>query len=153
MSGLVWSYHFHNFLQKISRKSLKLERPWQGLSQLFTLKFWFLNFKKILSKTKYKRIRTQPIQYCCSQLTPITVCWSVLSAGCHVRLVTASKLEWAAEHWAGETRPGPVWRTLSLRHRLSEHRTPTDDWISGEKENILHELLPRMEWWILELFL
>ena len=42
------------FSSKISRKSLKLERPWQGLSQLFTLKFWFLNLKKYYLKQNIK---------------------------------------------------------------------------------------------------
>ena len=132
------------FSSKISRKSLKLERPWQGLSQLFTLKFWFLNFKKILSKTKYIRI-IKPHRY-----NNIAVHnWShgvgsVLSTRCHVRLVTASKLEWAAESRAGEktlaragTRCGPghwgdtgspnIGHRLTLDPRWGGKYTPRND--------------------------
>ena len=96
------------FSSKISRKSLLLERPWQGLLQLFTLKFWFLNFKKIVSKTE-RIIRPDIIAvynwHRSHGNTRAQVSW----AKCHVRAVPASKLEWAAEHWAGEapwTRPG-----------------------------------------------
>ena len=84
------------FSSKISRKSLLLERPWQGLLQLFTLKFWFLNFKKIVSKTK-RIFRPDIIAWF---ITDTILGAQVSWAQCHVRAVPASKLEWAAETWA-----------------------------------------------------
>ena len=132
------------FSSKITRKSLySSKRPWQGLlMQLFTLKFWFLNLKKYYLKQIKVIIRTQTLLLPFTKLTLITWQYSqycilaVLDR--HDRPVPASKLEWAAEGWAGKAGAGE-WRTQNtLLFSTPALRALDTDWdeICVTEENI-----------------
>ena len=122
------------FSSKITRKSLySSKRPWQGLlMQLFTLKFWFLNLKKILSKTNDRSLEHTHF-YCRSQNWH----WShgntlniVSLQSSTVTTVLSQRPNSNERPRAEQARPGPAsgghWTLFSSWHRLSELWTPTE---------------------------
>ena len=114
------------FSSKISRKSLKLERPWQGLSQLFTLKFWFLNLKKYYLKQNIKGLKYNPYNievHNWRRSHGVEVSWALGVTSVLSRRPNSNERP-SPEPWDW---PGPgVADTGERGHRLSEHRTPTE---------------------------